>query len=476
MVFSSPIFLFWFLPIALAIYFASPKPLRNAVLFAISIGFYIWAEQHYVLILLVSLVFNYSAARALAYVERPRNRSLIVTLAVVGNLAILYYLKYFNWTVAQFNPLLAEWGLKPIDPTRAHLPLGVSFFTFQAMSYVIDVSRRAVEPQKNFIRFGLYVFLFPHLIAGPIVRYRDIEGQLVRRTHTHWQFAEGVRRLILGIGKKAILAAPIAERADAIFMLPPGELSAGLAWLGAFYYALQIFLDFSAYSDMAIGLGKMFGFDFLENFNYPYVARSVTDFWRRWHISLSSWFRDYVYIPLGGNRGGALKTYRNLMIIFLLCGFWHGASWNFLVWGAIHGGFLIVERLGLGQFLKRLPAALQHGYTIVAVMLGWVFFRCLTLTDAAEYLGAMFGGGSARYSVVDFVDREVLLTLPLAVLACVPFLPWLTARVGEWAERRPRIAPQFASLLGIVGLGVVFVLGAAKLLAETYSPFIYFRF
>ncbi len=267
--------------------------------------------------------------------------------AVVFNFGLLGYFKYAGFVCRNLSPLWEELGGRAFSAGDVHLPIGISFFSFQAMSYVIDVYRRDVPADRNFLRFGLYVFLFPHLIAGPIVRYRDIAGQLKQRPASLDQFAEGVRRLVAGLGKKLLIADTLAVTADAAFQVPPGELSLAAAWLGLVCYSLQIYFDFSGYSDMAIGLGKLFGFDFLENFRHPYAASSITDFWRRWHISLSSWFRDYVYIPLGGNRVGPFATYRNLLIVFLLCGLWHGANWTFLIWGLWHGLFLVGERLGL---------------------------------------------------------------------------------------------------------------------------------
>jgi len=339
------------------------------------------------------------------------------------------------------------------------------------MSYVIDVYRREVPAQRSFLLFGLYVFLFPHLIAGPIVRYKDIAGQLASRAITDDSFALGIKRFVIGLAKKMLLANTLAQAADAIFKLPADQLSAGAAWLGIVCYTLQIYFDFSGYSDMAIGLGKMFGFDFLENFRYPYIASSVTEFWRRWHISLSSWVRDYLYIPLGGNRKGRFRTYANLMVVFLLCGLWHGASWTFIVWGAFHGLFLVVERLGLGAMLERAWKPLRHAYVLLAVMVGWVFFRANDVGHGFEYLAAMGGMASGAYLAADFWTLELAFMLPLAVLCATPVRPWVEDRVGK-----VRGLADVGELGRIAGLAVLFFASATQMAAGSYSPFIYFRF
>lgn len=362
MYFQSPTFLHVFLPLALLGYYLVPAAratLRNALLFAASVFFYTWGEREFVRVLLGSLVANYFLARQM---ERSASRKLWLLIAVFGNLALLGWLKYAGFFAS----------IVGLHSPNNHLPIGVSFFTFQAISYIVDVYRRDVPAERSFLRFGLYVFLFPHLIAGPIVRYADLAASLANRDHNLDRFADGVRRFTMGLAKKMLLADTLAVVVDLVFKIPANELAPSAAWIGMVCYSLLIYFDFSGYSDMAIGLGKMFGFEFAENFRYPYAATSVTDFWRRWHISLSSWFRDYVYIPLGGSRGGAFATYRNLLIVFVLCGLWHGANWTFLVWGIWHGAFLILERL---VPLSKAPSLIGRGFTLLAVLLGWVFFR-----------------------------------------------------------------------------------------------------
>jgi alginate O-acetyltransferase complex protein AlgI len=478
MVFSSPLFVFLFLPLVLLCYYLAPRTARNALLFSASVFFYAWGEKTYVLILLTSLSVNYGLACAISQSAKQSPKRFRLIVAIVFNLGLLIVFKYARFLLENISFFWALLGGEPFTLRPQHLPIGISFFTFQSMSYVIDIYRGEVMAQRNFLRFGLYVFLFPHLIAGPIVRYRDIAGQLAKRRPKSEQFADGIRRFVVGLAKKTLLANTLATTADALFKLPPQELSAGAAWLGILSYTLQIYFDFSGYSDMAIGLGKMFGFTFLENFRYPYISASITEFWRRWHISLSSWFRDYVYIPLGGNRRGRLRTFGNLLAVFLLCGLWHGANWTFVVWGLLHGTFLVIERLGLGTLLEKSARPLRHIYTLLAIMIGWVVFRCDTLAQCAGYFGALAGLGSPRYQLIDFWNREIALAMLVAIPACLPVVPWIT----EWQKRlseRQRYSPVLEgawSVAGIVALHSLLFGAAVRLAAETYQPFIYFRF
>lgn len=446
MYFHAQTFLYLFLPTVLAAYYLVPAAratVRNAVLFAASLFFYAWGEKEFVAVLFGSLVVNFALAKR---IERSPRRKFWLTVAVVGNLALLLWLKYAGF-------LAAAVGLTP--PT-VHLPIGVSFFTFQAISYAVDVSRRDVPAERSVLRFGLYVFLFPHLIAGPIVRYADLAGSLASRDHTLDRFADGVRRFTTGLAKKVLLADTLAVVADQAFRLPPADLAMSAAWVGMVAYSLQIYFDFSGYSDMAIGLGKMFGFEFAENFRHPYAAASVTDFWRRWHISLSSWFRDYVYVPLGGSRGSAFATYRNLLIVFVLCGLWHGANWTFLVWGVWHGAFLILERLVPAP---KVPAAFRHAFTLLVVLLGWVFFRAQTLEQAGGVFAALFGLSDGTHVADDVLTNAGRLAL---VVGCVACLPWAKGRLG--------------GPLGVLALAALMLLAAAGIAGSTYSAFIYFRF
>ena len=483
MLFSSPTFLFVFLPILLGAYFLVRRDARNLLLCAASLFFYCWGEGGYVSILLVCIAFNYGMGLWLDRASGTRASGPLLALAVAGNLALLVAFKYANFLVDNVNPWLTEMGLHPFALAPVHLPLGISFFTFQALSYVIDVHRRAAPVQKNPLKFALYKTLFPQLIAGPIVRYRDVAGELSKRTVRAEDFAWGVKRFIVGLSKKMLLANTLAVAADGVFSIRAAGLTPALAWLGIVCYTLQIYFDFSGYSDMAIGLGRMFGFHFLENFRYPYVAASLTDFWRRWHISLSSWFRDYLYVPLGGNRAGRWRTYLNLAVVFALCGLWHGASWNFLLWGLFHGGFLVAERMGLGKLLEKSWRPVRHAYLLFVVMSGWVFFRAAALSYAWAFLLTMVGLRAGGESVAPYLNMELALALPVAVLAATPLLPLLASACrrqmesGAWPH--PLAAPlvrgawTFAEVAGCMGL---LVASSALLAAGTYNPFIYFRF
>jgi alginate O-acetyltransferase complex protein AlgI len=353
------------------------------------------------------------------------------------------------------------------------LPLGISFFTFQALSYVIDVARRDVRVQRNLRDFALYLALFPQLIAGPIVRYRDVAEQIVARTESLQRFASGVRRFAIGMGKKVLVANTVGALAEDIFALPHAGVTPSVAWLGIFAYTIQIYFDFSGYSDMAIGLGRMFGFEICENFNFPYISKSVTEFWRRWHISLSTWFRDYLYIPMGGGRVAPLRVYANLVTVFVLCGLWHGASWNFLLFGCFHGLMLVIERLGLGVWLERRPAVVRHVYLMFCVAIGWTFFRCEDSALLGTWFAALFGLAEGTPQFVYptlFLDPTRVLALSAGVLGS---LPW----VGALASRAARTQILgFAAPAADLALGLVLVLCAMELTAGTFNPFIYFRF
>jgi alginate O-acetyltransferase complex protein AlgI len=360
LVFSSPIFLFIFLPATLLLYFLAGKAVRNLLLLVISLVFYAWGEELYVLILLASIALNYLFGLGIDFAI-GRQRLWWLWGGVVGNLLLLGYFKYTGF-------ILQNMGVENAAALTPVLPIGISFFTFQALSYLIDLYYRRVQVQKNPLNLALYISLFPQLIAGPIVRYSEVEKEIIDRTVTRSDVAEGVQQFVRGLAKKTLLADPMGLVADRVFAIPEAGLTPETAWLGAICYSLQLYFDFSAYSDMAIGLGRIFGFKFPPNFNYPYTARSVTDFWRRWHMTLSRWFRDYLYIPLGGNRHGATRTYLNLWIVFLATGIWHGAAWTFIIWGAYHGAFLIIERLGLARVLLRLPRLMQHSYLLLVVI------------------------------------------------------------------------------------------------------------
>ena len=372
-------------------------------------------------------------------------------------------------------------AIAPLAVTAIPLPLGISFFTFHAISYVVDVYKRNAQAEQNIPRFALYILLFPQLIAGPIIRWRDIAAQLTTRDQRLADFAWGARRFVLGLGKKVLIANTLGRVADAIFGLPAAELTAPLAWLGLACYTLQIYFDFSGYSDMAIGLMRLFGFRILENFNYPYIARSIREFWRRWHISLSNWFRDYLYVPLGGNRASKRRAYANLVIVFLLCGLWHGASWPFVLWGAWHGAFLVAERAGIDSILRGtglVARLISHTYALVVIMGGWVLFRCDTLAHAGGYFQALSGfaaGDPSRHPFQQFLDPLVMGTLLIAAVFATP----LARNIGAWRDRVAAGSGWAAT--GVLGadvawLACVGVLASAFLASGTYNPFIYFRF
>jgi alginate O-acetyltransferase complex protein AlgI len=479
MVFSSTVFLFLFLPVVLGLYFLTPDRFKNSVLLACSLFFYAWGEKAFVLVMVATIVANYAYG---LLIDRFRNESrgkLVLGIAIATNLGFLVAFKYANFIADNINQVLGLAGVPPFHLDPVHLPIGISFFTFQAMSYVVDVSRGVVPVQRNLLRMALYKSLFPQLIAGPIVRYRDIAADIDQRVVHLSDFAEGTRRFIIGLGKKMLIANTLAVPADAVFSLSTNQLTPGLAWLGVVCYSLQLYFDFSGYSDMAIGLGRMFGFHFLENFNYPYISRSITEFWRRWHISLSTWFRDYLYIPLGGNRGSSARTYFNLALVFFLCGLWHGASWNFVVWGLFHGALLILERLGLGRLLRNAVAPLGHIYVLLMVMVGWVFFRAATLHDSFAYIAAMFGhaqGAGIEYHAGMHLNAEIWVTLIIGFIGATPFLPTLSAALTARGALAAPALRQSVAAAGISFHAMILWLSTLSLASGTHNPFIYFRF
>jgi alginate O-acetyltransferase complex protein AlgI len=509
--FTEPTFLFLFLPVLLALYFIKGSrehaSYGNWLLLVASVLFYAKGGGAFTWLMLASIAFNYWMAiavdrargsvppAAIPSKAHPARRWL--ALAVAVNLVVLGIFKYANFFVENVNALLGIFGGQRVDVPPVLLPIGISFFTFHAISYVVDVYRRDATAQKSPVHAALYLLLFPQLIAGPIIRYRDIADQLARRIVTIDGFAYGIRRFVIGLAKKVLIANVVAGPADKIFAMPFAELSAAHAWLGIVCYTLQIYFDFSGYSDMAIGLGRMFGFRFPENFRWPYIAGSVQEFWRRWHISLSTWFRDYLYIPLGGNRVAPARRYRNLVAVFFLCGLWHGASWNFVIWGLWHGAFLVVERITLNRRGRRARRETQlsaisadsavksgflswpiwpHVYTMLVVMVGWVFFRAETLPGALAFLKAMAGATIAAptmYTVWWYLTPELWLALIAGAIGSAPWVPALAARIGR--AGRPRLE-WTAGLLSTASLMALLVASIVSLSARTYNPFIYFRF
>lgn len=475
MVFSSLTFLFLFLPATLAAYYACPARHRNAVALAASVFFYAWGAPRFVIVLLVSGLADYFFSRELPAGRRtPGGRRAVLALAVALNVALLLYFKYANFFVAELNALLARLGAGPVSWTAVVLPIGISFFTFQKLSYLVDVYRGTAQPARSAADYLLYVVLFPQLIAGPIVRYHDVAQQLVQRDYTRERFFTGILRFSQGLGKKVLVANTLAEIADAAFGAAPAGLSCGQAWLGVLAYAFQIYFDFSGYSDMAIGLGRLLGIEFLENFNRPYISRSITEFWRRWHMSLSNWMREYLYLPLGGNRRGAARTYLNLWIVFLISGFWHGAAWNFVAWGAFHGFFLCLDKLAGKERLGRIPAWAAVPATFVVVLFSWVLFRAPTLEYALAYAGRMLTlGAPAAGAVLGFGLRHQVLLVAALVICFGPVLkphPFDFMRLDPGRARPGQALARFAAAM------ILLVWSAAVLATSSFNPFIYFRF
>ena len=474
MLFSSMIFLWIFLPVVLAGSFLLRKPrFVNPFLVLASLFFYAWGEPVNVLLMLFSILLNYGAGRLLGRFEKNdpyELRKLILAVDILLNLALLGYFKYLGLLVEGINAVLGLLRGGSLDVPTITLPIGISFFTFQALSYVVDVYRGQVQPQKKLINVALYISFFPQLIAGPIVRYREINRQIEDRAVTWDGFALGARRFIYGLSKKVLIANVLARGADALYKLDVKSVTGGMAWLAALLYTFQIYYDFSGYSDMAIGLGRMFGFTFSENFNYPYLSRSIREFWRRWHISLSTWFKEYVYIPLGGNRRGVARTYLNLLIVFLLTGIWHGAGVTFILWGLYHGLFSILERLGLGKLIKK-AGPLGWIYAFLVVVFGWVLFRVESLPDALALMGRMLTPWrytATRLHLYDYVSRHMLMILPAAFLGMGP-LQALARRVGL-AEKWKYSWLEAVCCIALLALCI------GSLASSTYNPFIYFKF
>jgi alginate O-acetyltransferase complex protein AlgI len=489
MLFTEPRFLFLFLPVVLFFYYVSPRAAKNVILLVASILFYSWDEGYSTAVILFSIVFNFFLGHVIDGQDKPGARKGTVALAIAINLLLLIHYKYAGFIVENLNVLLAAVKLPLMNVPKNHLPIGISFFTFHAVSYIVDVYRREVTPMKRFDSFALYITLFPQLIAGPIIRYKTICDQfsldaMSGRKHDVEAFAYGIRRFIIGLGKKMLIANTMAIAADGIFAAPMATMTPGAAWLGIVCYSLQIYFDFSGYSDMAIGLGHMFGFTFPENFNFPYISRSVTEFWRRWHMSLSTWFRDYLYIPLGGNRVSAGRTYFNLLVVFFLCGLWHGATWNFIVWGLYFGVFLVLERLGLGKILEWLPRPFQHAYLLLVVMVGWVFFRADSMGYAMTYLARMAfvspSPDSPHIPAHIFMNTAMITALIAGIIGSMPWLPNVQTAWKRWSNTtegaKRFITTAAVRTFELATLAIIFLGSCGFSAINTYNPFIYFRF
>lgn len=466
MVFSSTIFLCVYLPLVLLGYYICPKKGRNLFLLIVSLVFYAWGEPKYVFLMIFSILVNYIFGRLMdKHRENKKRMKLMLVLSVVIDLGLLSVFKYTDFIITNVNAIFGS----SFDLLNIALPIGISFYTFQAMSYTIDVYRNDVRVQKNLIDFGMYITMFPQLIAGPIVRYADVQDQLAERSVTTADFSEGIMRFVVGLGKKVLLANQMGAVWSEIYALG-GDISALMAWTGAIAYTFQIYFDFSGYSDMAIGLGRMFGFKFPENFRYPYQSVSITDFWRRWHITLSTWFKEYLYIPLGGNRCGLARQALNLLIVWSLTGFWHGAGWNFVMWGLYYFVILFIEKLFLLKALDKLPKFFRHVYALLLIIIGWVIFASDDVSVLLPFLGSMFGANGA----IGGMDVYTLLTkAALLVICCIastelPKRLFLSA-AGAMNEKA---AFTIKSVMTIALLALSMIL----LIGDSYNPFLYFRF
>ncbi|HYQ46146.1 MAG TPA: MBOAT family protein [Polyangiaceae bacterium] len=485
MPFSSVAFLFAFLPPFMVVYQLAPARARNAVALLASLCFYAWGAPRFLPMLIAVSAIDFAFSLQIARAEQgSKQRLRLLVLAVCLNLALLFYFKYANFVVHEGNRLAASFGKGPFSWQDVVLPMGISFVAFEEISYLVDVYRGTAQPAKRFSDYALFLSLFPHSIAGPIFRWKDLEEQLRSRAHSLHTVFEGALRFSFGLAKKVLIANHVAPLADAVFGLESARLPTSYAWLGLLAYTLQIYFDFSGYSDMAIGLGKMMGFSFKENFDAPYTSASITEFWRRWHISLSSWLRDYLYIPLGGSRVGEAKRYRNLIIVFLVCGFWHGANWTFLAWGAYHGAWLVIERTRAWSLLAaRLPRVIAVPLTFVLVMFGWVLFRSDSLSKALGYFSRLLWwhpitGPEVLYSWGELLPNRTLFYGALGLAGCalvaIPraesFVAWLVGKRNRGAEGAAADSLRYAVALSTFSLSVI------SLVNSKFNPFIYFRF
>lgn len=486
MVFSQLTFLYYFLPIVMIVYFFSSDKIRNVLIFITGLFFYAWGEPFYVCLMLFSTAIDYIAGRLMAkYDDDNKKRKICLIVSVCMNVGLLAIFKYSDFLIDSFNGVFGTSVTNPVvlvnkalnslyplglNEKRVELPIGISFYTFQSMSYTIDLYLRNIKVQKSFLNFASYVSLFPQIVAGPIVRYEDVANELESRTVNIAKISAGIGLFVKGLAKKVLLANNIGMVWTQVKAMDYSTISVATAWLGIIAFAFQIYFDFSGYSDMATGLGKMLGFEFPKNFDHPYISKSISEFWRRWHITLGSWFRSYVYIPLGGNRNGNFKTYRNLFITWALTGLWHGASWNFILWGLFFGVLIIIERLGFGKILEKLPSAVSMLYTFVMVLFGWVLFDTDTLADAGRYYAAMFGAGG---SLVDSYARYTIASNAVMLVLCILISGGLGSRLISFCEEKNKRASAVAGVAVKIG-GLLIC--TAYLVGATYNPFLYFRF
>ena len=462
MLFTSISFLYYFLPIVLIIYFIMPNKYRNFILFISSMFFYFYGEPKYIILMLLEIFIAYIGA---IIIDKTKNKTVFI-FTILIHVLLLCFFKYTDFLITNINSIFKT----NINLLRISLPIGISFYTFQIISYVVDVYKGKVSVQKSFIRLATYVSLFPQLIAGPIVRYETIEEELKTRSHNFENFAEGARRFTIGLAKKVLIANILGELCT---NFDSSSKSIIFYWLFSISYMLQIYFDFSAYSDMAIGLGRIFGFHFLENFNYPYISKSITEFWRRWHISLSSWFKDYVYIPLGGNRVGKIKLLRNILIVWLLTGFWHGASWNFIVWGLMFGIILIIEKLWFNKYLEKLPNILKRIYVLFIVMISFIIFRADNLSEAFKIINGLFGFNKDVFinEITIYNLKNYFVVILIAILAATPILKNLIIKL-----KKNKKANYLINLLEPFYIVFLLIIVTAYLIDNSYNPFLYFRF
>ena len=470
MIFSSTFFLCVFLPITLILYYAVPWKFKNFILLICSLIFYAWGEPVYVLLMMFSIVFNYMAGIQIGDLQKAKKtktKRSVFLFTLIVNIAILCFFKYYGFVLSNLNYLLGT----NIPIHDLALPIGISFYTFQILSYIIDVYWGKVKVQYNIINFGAYITMFPQLIAGPIVRYEDIQRQLIKRKITLAKVADGAAWFIRGLAKKVLLANNIGMLYDTIYALPAAQRPVLTAWIGIIAYTFQIYFDFSGYSDMAVGLGKMMGFKFVQNFDYPYISKSVTEFWRRWHISLGTWFREYVYIPLGGNRVNAARHIRNILLVWALTGLWHGADWCYILWGVYYGLLLLVEKYFLIKFLQKAPAVIQHFYTIVIFVIGWLIFTAPSLAGLGQNFAALFGGMGNGFvnAQTGYYFTTNLVLLLLCALCSTPLIWKLFQKVSYLKNR-------IGQIISIICYVLMFTTSIAYLVNATYNPFLYFKF
>lgn len=467
MLFSSSVFIFIFLPLVLFLYYISGKKIRNYILLLASLIFYAWGGVNYLKILMVSILINYIFGLLIdKTVDRSHLRKFILILGIILNLALLFYYKYYDFFIENINNILNM----NLELKRIVLPIGISFFTFQGMSYIIDIYRNDGKVNKNIFSVALYISFFPQLVAGPIIKYKTIDEQIRVRKESIDYFSYGINRFVIGLGKKIIISDMLGAISDNIFLLANSSgIDMITAWIGAICYTLQIYFDFSGYSDMAIGLGHLFGFKFPENFNYPYISRSITEFWRRWHISLSTWFKEYLYIPLGGNRRG--NVYFNLFVVFLVTGLWHGASWNFVIWGLWHGMFMIIERVIRNEnWYKKIPSFIKIFITLFIVIIGWVLFKATTLEEVLKYLSIMFGlsnFSNITFEYTYFISRKFIVLIIIGIIASTPIFKNIFNRYRDI---------KVFELIKTILIILLFIISIIFMVNSTYSPFIYFQF